>query len=64
VLANGDEIAADLVVSSVDPNLTFLKFVDARELLGERRLQLGRQVDLAAIVILRHPWIERQSPLL
>src|SRR5881628_2807866 len=32
VLANGDEIAADLVVSSVDPNLTFLKFVEAAEL--------------------------------
>src|SRR5437870_140319 len=29
VLANGDEIAADLVLSSVDPNLTFLKFLDA-----------------------------------
>jgi len=35
VLANGDEISADLVVSSVDPNLTFLKFVDARELPDE-----------------------------
>jgi phytoene dehydrogenase-like protein len=33
VLANGDELAADLVLSSVDPNLTFLKFMDAdREL--------------------------------
>jgi phytoene dehydrogenase-like protein len=35
VLANGDEIAANLVVSSVDPNLTFLKFIDARELPDE-----------------------------
>src|SRR2546429_6868644 len=35
VLANGDEIAADLVLSSVDPNLTFLKFIDAKELPGE-----------------------------
>jgi phytoene dehydrogenase-like protein len=35
VLANGDEIAADLVVSSVDPNLTFLKFIEARELPDE-----------------------------
>jgi phytoene dehydrogenase-like protein len=32
VLANGDEIAANVVVSSVDPNLTFLKFMDEREL--------------------------------
>ena len=29
VLANGDELSADLVLSSVDPNLTFLKFIDA-----------------------------------
>jgi phytoene dehydrogenase-like protein len=35
VLANGDELAADLVLSSVDPNLTFLKFIDANELPGE-----------------------------
>jgi phytoene dehydrogenase-like protein len=36
VLANGDEIDADLVLSSVDPNLTFLKFMDAdKELPGE-----------------------------
>jgi phytoene dehydrogenase-like protein len=32
VLDNGDEIAADVVVSSVDPNLTFLKFLNPREL--------------------------------
>jgi phytoene dehydrogenase-like protein len=33
VLANGDELSADMVLSSVDPNLTFLKFMDAdREL--------------------------------
>ena len=33
VLVNGDELSADLVLSSVDPNLTFLKFMDAdREL--------------------------------
>jgi phytoene dehydrogenase-like protein len=32
VLDNGDEITADVVVSSVDPNLTFLKFMDPREL--------------------------------
>jgi phytoene dehydrogenase-like protein len=36
VLANGDEIDADLVVSSVDPHLTFLRFMDAdKELPGE-----------------------------
>jgi phytoene dehydrogenase-like protein len=32
VLTNGDQLAADLVLSSVDPNLTFLKFIDAKEL--------------------------------
>jgi phytoene dehydrogenase-like protein len=31
-LENGDEITANVVVSSVDPNLTFLKFMDEREL--------------------------------
>jgi phytoene dehydrogenase-like protein len=31
-LENGDEIQAGVVVSSVDPNLTFLTFMDAREL--------------------------------
>jgi len=35
VLANGDELSADLVVSSVDPHLTFLKFIDANELPGD-----------------------------
>jgi phytoene dehydrogenase-like protein len=32
VLANGDELEADLVVSSVDPHLTFEKFLDPAEL--------------------------------
>ena len=32
VLADGDELDADIVLSSVDPNLTFLKFIDAKEL--------------------------------
>ncbi len=32
VLANGDEIAGDLVLSSVDPNLTFLRFIERKEL--------------------------------
>jgi phytoene dehydrogenase-like protein len=35
VLKNGDEIAARLVVSSVDPRLTFLRFVDPRVLPDE-----------------------------
>lgn len=30
VLDNGDELTADVVISSVDPNLTFLKFMDPR----------------------------------
>jgi phytoene dehydrogenase-like protein len=34
VLANGDEVKADVVLSSVDPNQTFLKFIDERELPG------------------------------
>jgi phytoene dehydrogenase-like protein len=32
VLENGDEIEADLVLSSVDPRLTFLRFLEARDL--------------------------------
>jgi phytoene dehydrogenase-like protein len=35
VLENGDEIRAKVVVSSVDPHLTFLKFLDPRELPDE-----------------------------
>ena len=35
VLDNGDELRAKVVVSSVDPNLTFLKFMDARDLPGD-----------------------------
>jgi phytoene dehydrogenase-like protein len=31
-LENGDELTADVVVSSVDPNLTFMKFMDPRQL--------------------------------
>lgn len=34
-LESGEEIRADLVSSSVDPNLTFLKFIEAGELPGE-----------------------------
>jgi phytoene dehydrogenase-like protein len=35
VLENGDELQASVVVSSVDPHLTFLRFLDERELPGE-----------------------------
>jgi phytoene dehydrogenase-like protein len=35
VLDNGDELKARVVVSSVDPNLTFLKFMDERDLPGD-----------------------------
>src|SRR5579872_2682828 len=35
VLANGDELPADLVLSSVDPNLTFLRFIEAKDLPAE-----------------------------
>jgi phytoene dehydrogenase-like protein len=34
-LANGDEIRADAVISSLDPNNTFLKFMDAKDLPDE-----------------------------
>ena len=35
VLENGDEVQADVVLSSVDPNQTFLRFVDERQLPGD-----------------------------
>jgi phytoene dehydrogenase-like protein len=35
VLSNGDELDAGLVLSSVDPNLTFLRFIDRKELPDE-----------------------------
>jgi phytoene dehydrogenase-like protein len=34
-LSNGDELDADLVLSSVDPKLTFLKFVEPKDLPGD-----------------------------
>jgi phytoene dehydrogenase-like protein len=34
-LGNGDELSANVVVSSVDPNLTFMKFMDQRDLPAE-----------------------------
>jgi phytoene dehydrogenase-like protein len=41
-LENGDEIAADVVSSSVDPNLTFMKFVGPDHLAPEFIEELGR----------------------
>ncbi|MGA7027674.1 MAG: NAD(P)/FAD-dependent oxidoreductase, partial [Candidatus Acidiferrales bacterium] len=35
VLEGGEEIHADIISSSVGPNLTFLKFIEARELPGD-----------------------------
>jgi phytoene dehydrogenase-like protein len=35
VLSNGDEIAANVVISSVDPHLTFERFLDAKDLPDE-----------------------------
>ena len=35
VLANGDEVYADVVSSSVDPRLTFTKFIEAQNLPGD-----------------------------
>jgi phytoene dehydrogenase-like protein len=35
VLESGDEVKAAVVLSSVDPNQTFLKFIDDRELPGD-----------------------------
>ena len=35
VLENGDEVTADVVLSSVDPSQTFLRFIDDRELPGD-----------------------------
>src|SRR6202046_3258359 len=35
VLEGGEEIYADVISSSVDPNLTFLKFIEVRELPGD-----------------------------
>src|SRR3989441_3031558 len=42
VLANGDELSADMVLSSVDPSLTFLKFIAEAELPGEFLDDVGR----------------------
>src|SRR5438046_6250154 len=42
VLRNGDEIHADVVSSSVDPNRTFLKLIDAEHLPSEFVEEVGR----------------------
>ena len=42
VLANGDELDASLVLSSVDPHLTFEAFLDANELPGDFLSDLRR----------------------
>jgi phytoene dehydrogenase-like protein len=42
VLDNGDEIEAEIVSSSVDPRLTFTKFLDPRELPGDFLDQVNR----------------------
>jgi phytoene dehydrogenase-like protein len=42
VLTNGDEVRADVVISSVDPNQTFLKFIDERELPGDFASEVRR----------------------
>jgi phytoene dehydrogenase-like protein len=34
-LANGDELAGDVILSSVDPRLTFLKLIELRDLPGD-----------------------------
>jgi len=35
VLSTGEELRGDIISSSVDPNLTFLKFIESRELPGD-----------------------------
>jgi phytoene dehydrogenase-like protein len=42
VLENGDEVQADVVSSSVDPNLTFLRFIEPRHLPVEFRDEVRR----------------------
>jgi phytoene dehydrogenase-like protein len=42
VLANGDEQTADMVLSSVDPNLTFLQFIEAKDLPGDFLAEVRR----------------------
>jgi phytoene dehydrogenase-like protein len=41
-LANGDEIAAKVVISGLDPNQTFLRLVDAKELPSDLVETIGR----------------------
>ena len=42
VLANGDEISADVVSSSVDPRLTFTRFIEAEHLPGDFLEEVSR----------------------
>jgi phytoene dehydrogenase-like protein len=42
ILANGDEIQADIVSSSVDPRLTFTKFIEANHLPGDFLEEVNR----------------------
>jgi phytoene dehydrogenase-like protein len=42
VTTNGDELEADLVLSSVDPHLTFLRFLDTKELPDDFVAEVGR----------------------
>ena len=44
VLASGDEVYADVISSSVDPRLTFTKFIEAQDLPGDiARQRLGEE---------------------
>jgi len=42
VLANGDEVYADVISSSVDPRLTFTRFIDQEHLSGEFLEEVNR----------------------
>src|SRR6202167_1790447 len=42
VLANGDELYADIISSSVDPRLTFTKFIEAEHLPGDFLEEVNR----------------------
>jgi len=42
VLANGDEVHADVISSSVDPRLTFTRFIDQEHLSGEFLEEVNR----------------------
>ena len=52
VLANGDEIYADVISSSVDPRLTFIKFIEKEHLPGDFLEEVNRY---------KYPRLFRQS---